>query len=284
MYEILSKETFCPDIKCMVVSAPEIAAKARPGQFVVVLSHEMGERIPLTIADFDREKGTVTLVFQEVGKSTYEMGTFGTGDRFLNVIGPLGRPSEIEGFEKVVCVGGGIGVAPVYPIARGFKENGAHVISIIGARTCDLLIFEDRMKAVSDEMIVCTDDGSYGRGALVTEPLVEVLDREKGSVERVLAIGPAVMMKFAARATKPFGVKTIVSLNAIMVDATGMCGACRVEVGGRTRFCCVDGPEFDGHEVDFDLLMARQNQYLQEEKTALDRYLEATGGTRHARV
>jgi ferredoxin--NADP+ reductase len=250
---------------------------------VVVLIHELSERIPLTIADFDREKGTITLVFQEVGKSTYEMGALETGERFLNVIGPLGTPSEIEGFERVVCVGGGIGVAPVYPIARGFHENGAEVVSVIGARTCDLLIFEDRMKAVSDELIVCTDDGSYGREALVTEPLLEVLKREGKPVDRVVAIGPAVMMKFCALATKPLGVKTIVSLNAIMVDATGMCGACRVEVGGSTKFCCVDGPEFDGHDVDFDLLMSRQAQYLEEEKTALDRYLEATGGTRHAR-
>jgi ferredoxin--NADP+ reductase len=283
MFEILEKEVFCPDVKFMVVSAPEIASKARPGQFVVVLIRDLSERIPLTIADFDREKGTVTLVFQEVGKSTYEMGALEAGDRFLNVIGPLGRPSEIEGFKRVVCVGGGIGVAPVYPIARGFHESGAEVISIIGARTRDLLIFEDRMKASSNELIVCTDDGTYGRRALVTEPLVEVLQRKDKPVDLVVAIGPAVMMKFCALATRPLGVKTVVSLNAIMVDATGMCGACRVDVGGKTKFCCVDGPEFDGHEVDFDLLMARQAQYLEEEGIALNRYLEATGGTRHGR-
>ncbi|MHC5036108.1 MAG: sulfide/dihydroorotate dehydrogenase-like FAD/NAD-binding protein [Planctomycetota bacterium] len=283
MFEILEKEAFCPDVKCMVISAPEIARKARPGQFVVVLIHELAERIPLTIADFDRDRGTLTLVFQEVGKSTYEMGTLQTGDRFLNVIGPLGRPSEIEGFRRVVCVGGGIGVAPVYPIARGFKEAGAEVISIIGARTCDLLIFEDRMRAISDELIVCTDDGSAGMKALVTAPLKEVIEREGAPIDRVVAIGPAIMMKFCAETTRPAAVKTIVSLNAIMVDATGMCGACRVEVGGKTKFCCVDGPEFDGHEVDFDLLMARQRQYLEEERIALDRYLEATGAKRHGR-
>ncbi|MHC4600754.1 MAG: sulfide/dihydroorotate dehydrogenase-like FAD/NAD-binding protein, partial [Planctomycetota bacterium] len=195
----------------------------------------------------------------------------------------LGKPSEVEGFSRVICVGGGIGVAPVFPIARGFKESGSEVISIIGARSCNLLIFKERMGGVSDELIVCTDDGSEGRHGLVTEPLKEVLERPDRPVDQIVAIGPAIMMKFAAATTKPFGVKTIVSLNAIMVDATGMCGACRVEVGGRTKFCCVDGPEFDGHEVDFDLLMARQTQYLEEEKLALDRYLASTGGSRHGR-
>jgi ferredoxin--NADP+ reductase len=283
MFEILEKETFAPDIKYMVISAPEIAHKALPGHFVVVLTGENSERIPLTIADYDRAKGTITLVFQEVGKSTYQMGGFKVGDRFLNVIGPLGRPSELDKVKRVVCVGGGIGVAPVYPIARGFKEKGAEVISIIGARTKDLLIFEDRMREVSDELIVCTDDGSYARKALVTMPLDEVLKREDRPVDRVVAIGPAIMMKFCALTTHPYKVETVVSLNAIMVDATGMCGACRVEVGGSTKFCCVDGPEFDAHKVDYDLLMKRQAQYLEEERIALDRYLTTTGGKRHDR-
>jgi len=283
MFEIVRKEIFSPDIKYMEVFAPEIARKAKPGQFVVVLLHEHSERIPLTIADFDREQGTVTMVFQEVGKSTYEMGALNRGDSFMNVIGPLGRPSEVEGLKRVICVGGGIGVAPVYPIARAFKEHGAEVISIIGSRTKDLLIFEERMSRVSDELIVCTDDGSYGRKALVTVPLDEILKLADKPVDRVIAIGPAIMMKFCALTTAHYKVKTLVSLNAIMVDATGMCGACRVEVGGTTKFCCVDGPEFDAHQVDFDLLMSRQAQYLEEERIALDRYLKTTGGKRHGR-
>ena len=275
MFEILRKESFSPNVKCMTVAAPRIAKKARPGQFVVIYAHDGGERIPLTIADFDRAAGTITLVFQEVGKSTMEFGLLVEGDRFLNVIGPLGKPSEIEGFKEVVCVGGGIGIAPLYPIARGFKEHGARVVSIIGARSKNLLFFEDKMRAVSDELVVCTDDGSTARKALVTEPLIEVLKRDGKAVERVMAIGPGIMMKFAAAATRPFGVKTMVSLNAIMVDATGMCGACRVQVGGKTLFSCVDGPEFDGHEVDFDLLLSRQRTYLDEERLAVERFKES---------
>ncbi|MCU0722842.1 MAG: sulfide/dihydroorotate dehydrogenase-like FAD/NAD-binding protein [Planctomycetes bacterium] len=274
MFEILKKESTCPSVKEMLVAAPRIAKKAKPGQFVMVYARDGGERIPLTIADFDRAAGTITLVFQEVGKSTLEFGAMEPGDRFQNVIGPLGKPSEVEGFKRVVCVGGGIGIAPVYPIARGFKEHGARVISVIGARSKNLLVFEERMRAVSDEIVVCTDDGSYARKALVTEPLVEILKRDGKAVERVVAIGPAIMMKFAAAATKPFGVPTIVSLNAIMVDATGMCGACRVQVGGKTMFSCVDGPDFDGHQVDFDLLMTRQRMYLEEERAAVERYKE----------
>ena len=274
MFEILEKDSFCSNVKHMVVSAPQIAAKTRPGQFVVVLIHEKAERIPLTIADFDREKGTIDLVFQEVGKSTLEMGTMEIGQGFQSVIGPLGKPSEIEGFKRVVCVGGGIGVAPVYPIARGYKEHGAEVISVIGARSKPLLVFEERMRGVSDKLIVCTDDGSYGRKALVTEPLVEILGDRLKPVDVVMAIGPGIMMKFVAKATKPFGVRTMVSLNAIMVDATGMCGACRVEVGGKTMFSCVDGPEFDAHQVDFDLLMSRQRSYIEEERQATERFKE----------
>ncbi len=283
MFEIKSKEVFAADIKAFKVDAPQIAANAKPGQFLVVLQGERSERVPLTIADFDRKAGTVTIVFQEVGKSTYEIGRMEAGDRFMNVIGPLGRPTEIEGVKKAVCVGGGIGVAPIYPIARGLKEHGAHVTSIIGARCKDLLIFRGLMEAVSDEIIVTTDDGSCGRKALVTEPLKELLEKRAGEIGLVMAIGPGIMMKFVAATTKPFGVKTMVSLNAIMVDATGMCGACRCEVGGQTKFSCVDGPDFDAHKVDFDLLMARQRMYLEEEKRALDLYLEQTGGRRHAR-
>jgi ferredoxin--NADP+ reductase len=283
MFEILEKDAFTDDIKCFLVRAPRIAGKTLPGQYVVVLHAETAERIPLTIADFDRDEGTITLVFQEVGKSTYEMGAMKEGDRFQSVIGPLGRPSELAGVRRAVCVGGGIGIAPIYPIARGLREQGAHVTSIIGSRCEDLLIFRERMAAASDALVITTDDGSCGRKALVTEPLSEILEEKASEIDLVVAIGPAVMMKFVARTTEPFGVRTTVSLNAIMVDATGMCGACRCEVGGTTKFSCVDGPEFDGHQVDFDLLMARQKMYLDEERRALDLYLEKTGGRRHGR-
>jgi ferredoxin--NADP+ reductase len=271
MFEIIKKEVFSPEVKLIEVNAPAIAAKARPGQFVVLRIAEEGERIPLTIADFDRGKGIITMVFQEVGKSTMHLGTLKEGDKLANLIGPLGNPTEIEGYKKVLCVGGGIGIAPIFPIARGFKEAGAEVISIIGARTKELLIFEQRVRGVSDRLIITTDDGSYERKALVTEPLKEILE-EDSSIEKVIAIGPPIMMKFVAKTTLPFGIKTIVSLNSIMVDGTGMCGACRLEEGGETKFCCVDGPEFDGHKVNFDLLISRLNMYLEEEKASLEAY------------
>ena len=276
MFEIIKKEVFSKEVKLIEVHAPAITAKARPGQFVVLRISEEGERIPLTIADFDREKGNITMVFQEVGKSTMHLGTLKEGDKLTNLIGPLGNPTELEDCKKVLCVGGGIGIAPIFPIVRGFKEAGAEVISIIGARTKELLIFERRMREVSDKLIITTDDGSYQRKALVTEPLKEILE-EDSSVEKVVAIGPPIMMKFVAKTTLPFGKKTIVSLNSIMVDATGMCGACRVEVGDETKFCCVDGPEFDGHKVNFDLLNSRLNMYLEEEKASLEAYKKAEG-------
>jgi ferredoxin--NADP+ reductase len=276
MFEIIKKEVFSPEVKLIEVNAPAIAAKARPGQFVVLRIAEEGERIPLTIADFDRGKGIITMVFQEVGKSTMHLGTLKEGDKLANLIGPLGNPTEIEGYKKVLCVGGGIGIAPIFPIARGFKEAGAEVISIIGARTKELLIFEQRVRGVSDRLIITTDDGSYERKALVTEPLKEILE-EDSSIEKVIAIGPPIMMKFVAKTTLPFGIKTIVSLNSIMVDGTGMCGACRLEEGGETKFCCVDGPEFDGHKVNFDLLISRLNMYLEEEKASLEAYKKVEG-------
>ena len=272
MYEILEKEVFSAVTKLIVVSAPDVAHKAQAGQFVVVRVVDEGERIPLTIADFDREQGTITMVFQEVGKSTIHLGTLQPGDSLASMTGPLGRPTEIENYGTVICVGGGVGIAPMYPIARELRAAGNHVISIIGARTRDLLFWEDKMGAVSDELIVCTDDGSYKRKALVTEPLKELLEG-RNDVSRIWAIGPAIMMKFCCLTTKPFGVPTIVSLNSIMVDGTGMCGACRVEVGGKTKFVCVDGPEFDGHEVDWDLLLSRQRIYLPEEKLAREKFL-----------
>jgi ferredoxin--NADP+ reductase len=271
LYEILYREDLAPVSKLLIVQAPLVARKARAGQFVVIRVNEKGERIPLTIADFDRGEGTLTLIFQEVGKSTMLLGTMKPGDFLASVVGPLGLPSEVENFGTVICVGGGVGIAPMYPIARELKAAGNTVISIIGARNKDLLFWEDKMRAVSDELIVTTDDGSYGRKALVPEPLKEILSSGR-KIAKIWAIGPAIMMKFVALTTQPFGVETIVSLNSIMVDGTGMCGACRVSVGGQTRFVCVEGPEFDGHLVDWNLLLERQRQYLEQEKLAVDEW------------
>jgi ferredoxin--NADP+ reductase len=254
----------------MIVQAPEIARKAQPGQFIIVRIDEYGERIPLTIADFDRDAGTITIIFQEVGKSTMQMGTLKEGDEFASFAGPLGHPTEIENYGTVVCVGGGVGIAPIYPIARALKEAGNTVLSIIGARNKDLLFWENKMRAASSEIIVCTDDGSYARQALVTEPLKELLEQRQ--IDRVWAIGPAIMMKFCAATTEPFGVPTIVSLNTIMIDGTGMCGGCRVQLTQGAKFVCADGPEFDAHQVDWDLLLARQRFYLDEEKQAVKQW------------
>lgn len=268
MYRIVAREDLAPVTKLFVVEAPEVAAKAQPGQFVIVIVEENGERIPLTVADFDRQAGTITIIFQEVGKTTRLLGTKQAGDELYAFVGPLGIPTEIENYGTVMCIGGGVGIAPIYPIARALREAGNKVISIIGARNKDLLFWEERMREVSDELIVTTDDGSYGRQALVTVPEKEIL--ESGApVQRIWAIGPAIMMKFVALTSQPFAAKTIVSLNTIMVDGTGMCGACRVEVAGKTRFVCVDGPEFDGHGVNWNLLMERQRIYLDEEKRAV---------------
>jgi len=260
------------------VDAPRIAHKAEPGQFVVVMADEQGERIPLTIADFDRDRGTLTMVLMVVGTSSRKLARLGVGDRLHALIGPLGKASPIEEFSTVVMVAGGVGTAPIFPIARAFYELGCRVITIQGARQKDLLFWVDRLGAVSHEHIITTDDGSSGRKGLVTEPLKELLESDAGkSVGCVYAIGPAVMMKFCALTTKPFGVKTVVSLNTIMVDGTGMCGGCRVRVGDDTRFTCVDGPEFDGHLVDWDLLLARQKIYTEEEHCSLDHYLQEQG-------
>lgn len=272
MYEILRKEALSEVNKLMVVEAPAVARKAQPGQFVIVRVDEHGERIPLTIADYDHEAGTVTIIFQEVGKSTMQLGTMQVGDELATVVGPLGHPTEIRNYGTVVCVGGGVGIAPIFPIARALKTTGNTVISIIGARNSDLLFWEDEMRAVSDELIVCTDDGSYGRKALVTEPLEELLQRRRGQIARVWAIGPAIMMKFCAMTTRGFGVPTIVSLNTIMIDGTGMCGGCRVLLEDGARFVCVDGPEFDGHKVDWNNLLARQQFYQGEERLAMEHW------------
>jgi ferredoxin--NADP+ reductase len=272
MYKIVHKQVLSDVTKLMVVEAPQVARKARAGQFVIVRSGDHGERIPLTIADYDREAGTITLIFQEVGKSTMQMGTLEPGDSFTTVAGPLGHPTEIENYGTVICVGGGVGIAPVYPIARALKEAGNRVISIIGARTQNLLFWEDRMRAVSDELIVCTDDGSYGRKDLVTVPLKEILDAQGASINHVWAIGPAIMMKFVCQTTRPYNAPTTVSLNTIMVDGTGMCGGCRVLLDDGAQFVCVDGPEFDGHKVDWTSLLSRLAYYRSEERVAVERW------------
>lgn len=265
MFKIVEKKVLSPTIKEFVMAAPRIAAKCHPGQFVMIRIDEAGERIPLTIADFDRDKGTISLLFQEVGSSTQQLGSLEEGDSLLDIAGPLGKPTEIRQFGTVVCVGGGIGVAPVYPIARAMKAAGNRVISVIGARTRDLLIFEDEMKNVSDELYVTTDDGSKGVKGFVTNVLQHLID-DGEKIAEVMAIGPVVMMRGVAEVTRPYGIHTVVSLNPIMVDGTGMCGGCRVAVGGENKFACVDGPEFDAHQVDFANLIARQKMYLSEEK------------------
>jgi NAD(P)H-flavin reductase len=269
MFKILAKEKLCPVIDFFKIEAPAVAKKAKAGQFVVIRVDEVGERIPLTLADWDAKEGTVTLVAMRVGTTTCKLSALNTHDQILDLSGPLGIPSEIENFGTVVCVGGGVGVAPVYPIARALKQAGNEVITIMGARNRELLFWEDRLKSVSHELIVTTDDGSYARKGLVTEPLKEVLERGK-QIRRVVAIGPAVMMKFCSLTTQPFAVPTVVSLNAVMVDGTGMCGCCRVSIDGVTKFVCVDGPEFDAHRVDWDLLFKRQRIFCDEEKRSFD--------------
>ena len=272
MYRILEKQDLSEAVKLFVAEAPQVARKARAGQFVIVRNDDHGERIPLTIADYDRAAGTITLVVQEVGKSTMQMGRLKASDSFATIAGPLGHPTEIENYGTVVCVGGGVGIAPIFPIARALKEAGNTVISIIGARNRSLLFWEERMRSVSDELLVCTDDGSYGRKALVTQPLKELLDARPGGITRIWAIGPAIMMKFVAQTTKPYNVPTVVSLNTVMIDGTGMCGGCRVVLEGGAQFVCVDGPEFDGHKVDWNSLMSRLAFYRDEERQAVEHW------------
>jgi len=252
----------------MKLDAPLIAEERKAGQFIILqIDDDYGERIPLTIADGSKEEGSITIIFQVVGKTTHNLAKLNEGDDIPTLVGPLGLPTHIENFGTVVCVGGGIGVAPLHPIVQALKEAGNKIITIIGARTKELLILEDEMKALADEFIVCTDDGSYGRKALVTEPLKEACERNP-KPDLAIAIGPPVMMKFCSKTTEPYNVHTLVSLNTIMVDGTGMCGGCRVNVGGEAKFVCVDGPEFDGHKVDFDNMMARLNSYKDLETKA----------------
>ena len=276
MFRIISRETLAAKIHLFKIEAPAIARKALAGQFVVIRIDERGERIPLTLADWDGKEGSVTVVFMEVGATTFRLALLKAGDFIADFVGPLGVPSHIDKFGTVVCVAGGVGAAPIVPIAKTLKEKGNKIISILGARSKDLLFWEDKLRSVSHQLIVTTDDGTYGRKGVVTEPLKELLESEE-KVDRVIAVGPTVMMKFCAKTTQPFGVKTIVSLNPIMVDGTGMCGCCRVSVGGVTRFTCVDGPEFDGHQVDWDLLSARLRIYLDEEKRSFEQWQAQMG-------
>ncbi|MDR0993314.1 MAG: sulfide/dihydroorotate dehydrogenase-like FAD/NAD-binding protein [Verrucomicrobiota bacterium] len=270
MNQILAKEQLSKDVYRMRIRAPLIAEERKPGQFVILqMDTDFGERIPLTIANADEKEGSITIVFQVVGRSTWVLAQMEEGESIANLVGPLGRPTHIEKVGTVVCVGGGIGVAPTYPIAQAMKQAGNKLIVIIGARTKELVIMEEDMRAIADELFICTDDGSYGRKDLVTAPLKEVCERQE-KPDLAVAIGPPMMMKFCALTTQLYNVPTVVSLNSIMIDGTGMCGGCRVSVGGQTKFVCVDGPEFDGHQVDYDLLIQRLGAFREQEKIAAD--------------
>ncbi|WP_035589463.1 sulfide/dihydroorotate dehydrogenase-like FAD/NAD-binding protein [Hippea jasoniae] len=278
MAKILKKEQWSDTIFSMLIDAKDVAKAAKPGQFIILIPKEHGERIPLTIADSDADEGWVQIVFQVVGKSTLELSRMNESEELFSFVGPLGMPSEVEKFDgKVVMVGGGIGIAPIHPIAKKLKEMGNHVISIIGAKTADLLIMEDKLKEASTELLIATDDGSKGKKGFVNLVLEELLATEGDNIKMIWAIGPPIMMKACVESAKKFNAPIIVSLNPIMVDGTGMCGACRVTVGGKTKFACVDGPEFNGAEVDFDELMARQRQYAELERKALELYKSKEG-------
>ena len=269
MFEITEKVRLSHTVALFRIKAPGIAVKRKAGQFVILRLNKHGERIPLTIVDSDTTEGTITIIVQEVGKTTGMLGAMEKGDSILDVVGPLGRPTEIERFGTCVCVGGGIGTAPVYPIAKALKEAGNKVISVIGARSKDLLTYEKEMEGASDQIFVATDDGSYGHHGFVTQIVQRLID-EGSPLNIVFAIGPLPMMRAVCDVTRPHAIRTIVSLNPVMVDGTGMCGACRVTIGGKNRFVCVDGPEFDGHEVDFEELIRRNRSYFNEEKMALE--------------
>ena len=278
-FEIVAREDFSDQTYLLEVSHAMMARAARPGQFVIVIGHQRGERIPLTIADFDAKRGTITLVIQAVGKTTRQMqNDCQAGSRLFSMVGPMGMPSHIGNAAKVVCVGGGLGVAPIYPQARAHREAGAYVIGVVGFRNRELVFWERKFRDVCDEFIICTDDGSAGIKGLVTDGIAKAIAAHD-DIGELIAIGPPVMMRACAEATRPHGIRTTVSLNPIMVDGTGMCGGCRVQVGGEMKFACVDGPDFDGHEVDFDDLMSRLGRFRSEEKKALEHW---SGGCRRA--
>jgi len=273
MYRIVNKKKLHETIYSMWIEAPEVASSVQPGQFIILMVKEKGERIPLTVADFNRKKGLIRIVFQIVGKTSEELSTLEEGNKLFSFIGPLGRETEIKNYGKVITVGGGTGIACIHPITRALKEAGNEVISIIGARTKDLIIMEEEIKKASSELIVTTDDGSYGRKGFVTQVLKELLDKDK-SIKKVWTIGPPIMMKVTCDTTKPYPVETIVSLNSIMVDGTGMCGSCRVTIGGETKFVCTDGPEFDGQLVDWEEFSNRLSRYKGSENKSWDLYHE----------
>jgi ferredoxin--NADP+ reductase len=270
VFPIIETKEIAKNVYLQRIQVPRVAKKRKAGQFLVLRRTENGERIPLTIVSSDAGEGSVTIIFQAVGKSTTDFARMKPGDAYLDVVGPLGLATHIEKFGTVVGIGGGIGAAPLLPIATAIKEGGNRLLSIVGARTKDLLILEDEMRAISDEIVITTDDGSYAKKGFVTTALQEFIDRGE-KIALCIAIGPVPMMRAVAEVTRPHGIKTMVSLNPIMVDATGMCGACRVTVGGTTKFVCVDGPEFDGHQVDFKELVMRNRAYLREEKVAMER-------------
>lgn len=283
MNEILELKKLAPEINLLKLNVPLITQKAKAGQFVVLRINEEGERIPMSITDLNTETGILTIIFQEVGKTTAHLAILKKGDVLADVVGPLGIPTHMKNFGTCVCVGGGIGIAPIHFVAKTLKQAGNKVISIIGARSKNLLILEEEMRNLSDELLISTDDGSYGHHGFVTDLLTQLLSK-KVKVDFIMAIGPVVMMRAVCKVTAPWGIKTVVSLNPIMVDATGMCGACRVTVGGKTKFACVDGPDFDGHQVDFDELIKRQAMYLKQEKIAMERFNRKLGGETKERV
>jgi len=272
MYLIREARFLAPDVKLFRIEAPRVARKRRAGQFVILRVHEEGERIPITIADSDAERGDITIVVQGIGKTTKLLNSLDAGDSILDVVGPLGQPSEVENFGTAVVIGGGVGAAIAYPTAVALKQEGNHVISILGGRNRELVVLEDEIRAASDQVIVTTDDGSYGQKGLVTDALQKLID-DGVKIDYVLAIGPIPMMRAVAETTRPHGIKTVVSLNSIMIDGTGMCGGCRVSIDGKSEFACVDGPEFDAHRVDFDVMRNRNAMYREKEAEALERFM-----------
>ena len=285
MYRIVKKKSLNPTVTLMEIEAPLVAKKAEPGQFIILRVDENGERIPLTVADYDREKGTITIIFQIVGATTEKLNHLNEGDSLHDFVGPLGVPSHVEGLKKVAVVGGGVGCAIAYPIAKEMHKLGIDVTFIAGFRSKDIVILKDELKEVSDKLIICTDDGSYGEQGFTTQYLQQEIEaniREgRPQFDRVIAIGPDIMMKFLADVTRPYGISTIISLDPIMVDGTGMCGGCRVIVGGETKFACVDGPDFDAHQVDFDSLLKRAAFYKDEQDEAARHICRMTGGKRN---